>query len=212
MTITVKDYIEYLEKAAKKIDENKDYVTQLDAATGDGDHWVNMNMGFEKLLSSKDELENLRMNECLKKIGMLIMSTVGGSSGALYGSAYVNAGKMIGDVDSLDENSILILLEAQLAAIMKRGKVEFGDKTMIDSLYPAIKTYKEELSQNSTLNVIFEEVEKSSEKGMLDTKAMEATKGRASYREDKGVGHLDPGAVTMYYQVSELMKYLRTKI
>ncbi len=212
MTITVEEYFEYLKNAAKKINENKDYITKLDATTGDGDHWVNMNMGFDKLLSSKDELVNLRVNEFLKKIGMLIMATVGGSSGALYGSAYVNAAKRVGDVDTLDEKSILTLLDGQLEAIMKRGKAEYGYKTMIDSLYPAVQTYKEELAKNSTCKTIFEAVQKSSEQGMLDTKEMKATKGRASYREDKGVGHLDPGAVTMYYQISELMKYLQKKI
>jgi len=212
MTITVEEYFEYLKNAAKKINENKDYITKLDATTGDGDHWVNMNMGFDKLLSSKDELVNLRVNEFLKKIGMLIMATVGGSSGALYGSAYINAAKRVGDVDTLDEKSILTLLDGQLEAIMKRGKAEYGYKTMIDSLYPAVQTYKEELAKNSTCKTIFEAVQKSSEQGMLDTKEMKATKGRASYREDKGVGHLDPGAVTMYYQISELMKYLQKKI
>ncbi len=200
MQMTAKEYLEYLENATKKIDENKDYITKLDATTGDGDHWVNMNMGFHKILDSKSELENLRINALLKKVGMLIMSTVGGSSGALYGSAYMNAAKKVGDIDFLDQDAILTLLEAQLEAIMNRGKVEFGNKTMVDSLYPAVQTYKEELAKGSAPQMIFEAVEKASEQGMLDTKDMKATKGRASYRDDKGVGHLDPGAVTMYYQ------------
>ena len=212
MKITTKDYIEYLENAANKINENKDYITKLDATTGDGDHWVNMNMGFDKILSSKTELENLKINELLKKTGMLMMATVGGSSGALYGSAYINAAKQVGDIDCLDKNSILTLLEAQLDAIMKRGKAEYGFKTMIDSLYPAVQKYKEELEKDSTCTIIFSEVKKASQEGMNATKNMQATKGRASYREDKGVGHLDPGAVTMYYQISELMDFLQTKI
>ena len=212
MKITTKDYIDYLEKAANKINENKDYVTKLDATTGDGDHWVNMNMGFNKILDSKTELENLKINELLKKVGMIIMSTIGGSSGILYGSAYLNAGKKIGDIEYLDTNSILTLLEAQVESIMKRGKVEYGFKTMLDSLHPAVEKYKEELAKNSENTIIFNAVKKASEDGMNATKDMEARKGRASYREDKGVGHLDPGAVTMYYQISELMDFLQTKI
>lgn len=211
MTITTNDYLEYLENVAKKINENKDYITKLDATTGDGDHWVNMNMGFEKILDSKEELKDLNFKELLKKIGVLMMSTVGGSSGALYGSAYINASKKVGDTDVLDENGILAILEAELEAIMKRGKAKPSDKTMIDSLYPAVEKYKEELAKDSTCDVVFQEVMKSSEEGMLETKNMKATKGRASYREDKGVGHLDPGAVTMYYQIEELMKYLLSK-
>lgn len=212
MTITAKEYCEYLDNAAQRIHKNQDYITELDAMTGDGDHWVNMNMGFEKIISEKSELENLGISPLLKKIGMLIMSTVGGSSGALYGSAYMSAAKLLGGVDVLDVDSIGILLEGQLDGIMMRGKVEYGCKTMVDSLYPAVETYKRELAKSSSLKVIFEETEKSSKQGMLDTKSMEAKKGRASYRQDKGVGYLDPGAVTMYYQVSELMTYLKSKI
>lgn len=210
MNITTKDYIKYLEKAANKINENKDYITELDATTGDGDHWVNMNMGFTKILDSRAELENLKINELFKKIGMIMMSTIGGSSGALYGSAYINASKKIGDVDSLNKENILIFLEAQLEAIMERGKVQYGSKTMIDSLHPAVETYKEELKKGSENNILFSEVKKASENGMNATKDMKATKGRASYREDKGIGHLDPGAVTMYYQISEFMDFLTT--
>jgi len=210
--INVNGYIEYLGNVAKKIAQNKDYVAELDAATGDVDHWVNMNMGFEKILDSKEELKNLKFDGLLKKIGMLMMSTIGGSSGALYGSAYINAAKKVGDVETLDRDGILTMLEAELEAIMQRGKADFGDKTMIDSLYPAVKRYKEELIKGSTDDTLFNAVIKSSKQGMLETKNMKATKGRASYREDKGVGHLDPGAVTMYYQVEELMKYLLSKI
>lgn len=212
MQITTKDYISYLEKAEKKIGENKDYITKLDAETGDGDHWVNMNMGFNKILESKAELENLKMGELLKQVGMIMMSTVGGSSGVLYGSAYINAGKKLKDVDVLDTGGILILLEAKLEAMMKRGKAEYGFKTMIDSLHPAVVAYKKELEQGSPETTIFNETKIASENGMNATKDMKATKGRASYREDKGVGHLDPGAVTMYYQISELMDFLQTKI
>ena len=212
MKLTGKEYFEYLENAARKINENKDYITKLDATTGDGDHWVNMNMGFNKIIDSKSELENLKINELLKKIGMIMMSTIGGSSGALYGSAYIAAAKKVGNIEFFDEKSILDLLEAQSNAIMSRGKVEYGNKTMLDSLYPAIEKYKDEYSKGKIDKDALVEIEKAAEEGMLKTKNMIATKGRASYREDKGVGHLDPGAVTMYYQISELMKYLSNKI
>ncbi len=212
MRITTEDYIEYLENVAKRINENKDYITKLDATTGDGDHWVNMNMGFSKILDSKDELKNLSIKELLKKIGMIMMSTVGGSSGVLYGGAYINASKKLGDVDFLNEEGILILLEAISEAIMSRGKVEFGNKTMLDSLYPAVETYKQKLNEKVSYEELLEAAENSSKNGMQETKNMKATKGRASYRNDKGVGHLDPGAVTMYYQISELVQFLKSKI
>ena len=138
MGMTKKDYLDYLEKVTKKLEENRDYVTDLDAATGDGDHWVNMNMGFQKIVSSRDALEVLNLKDMFKKIGMLIMSTVGGSSGVLYGSAYIKASQAIGEKEVIDVPLLLTILEAKLTAIMEIGNAKPGFKTMIDPLYTAI--------------------------------------------------------------------------
>ena len=91
--LTASDYMEYIERAYQKIHENQDYVTQLDLATGDGDHWSNINMGFEKLVQEANRLKTLSISEELKEIGKIMMSVIGGSSGVLYGSAYLAAAK-----------------------------------------------------------------------------------------------------------------------
>ena len=103
--LTSKDYVEYLKKAYVKIHENGDYITSLDAATGDGDHWANINMGFENLVAAGPEMETMPMCDVFKKIGMLMMSKIGGSSGVLYGGAYMAAGKAIAGKETIDNKS-----------------------------------------------------------------------------------------------------------
>ncbi|SKC84880.1 dihydroxyacetone kinase DhaL subunit [Maledivibacter halophilus] len=206
--MTSKDYIEYIELVTKKIEENKDYVTELDSITGDGDHWANMNMGFQKLVESKEELSAMKLSDMFKKIGMLIMSTVGGSSGVLYGSAYINASKIIGDREYLDIKLLCDVLEEELNAIMKRGNAKPGFKTMIDSLYPAVNRFKLALEKDLDESTALRELKQGAIDGMNSTKDMEAIRGRAFYQANKGVGHLDPGAVTMCYQIEVLVDYL----
>ncbi len=208
--ITKEQYLIYIEKVSEKIASEKNYITELDSITGDGDHWVNMNMGFQKLISSKSELEKLDFNQMFKKIGMLIMSTVGGSSGVLYGSAYIKAASVIGDAEIIDLALLLKVFEAKLNGIMERGNAKPGDKTMIDSLYRGVEKFKEAILSNKSDNEALVAFREGAHQGMQDTREMEAAKGRAYYQTNKGVGHLDPGAVTMYYQIESLVNFLLT--
>ena len=208
MEITSAGYMEYISLVAQKIEAGKDYITGLDAATGDGDHWANLNMGFQKLLESRKELEALPLGEMFKKIGMLVMSTVGGSSGVLYGSAYLAASKAIGQSRTIDAPLLCAVLEAELAAIMSRGNAKPGFKTMIDSLAPAVEAFKSALASGADDAAALRAMKKGAIGGMESTRAMEAVKGRATYQTGKGVGHLDPGAVTMCYQLEILADYL----
>lgn len=194
------DYVEYTKRAAQKIGSEKDYITELDAATGDGDHWANMNMGFEKLVSESDELAKLPVPDMLKKVGMTMMSTIGGSSGALYGSAYIAAGKAVAGKEKIDREVLYTMLRAMLDAMMTRGNAKPGFKTMIDALSPAVNALKDGAS--------LEDVKKAALDGAESTRQMEAVKGRACYQANKGVGHLDPGAVTMAYQIETLVDYI----
>ncbi|MGL6168841.1 MAG: dihydroxyacetone kinase subunit DhaL [Fusobacteriaceae bacterium] len=212
INITSKDYVEYIELVYKRLLASKDYITELDSELGDGDHWINMDMGFEALVNKKEELSNMKPKDLLKNIGMIMMSVIGGSSGVLYGSAYIKAAKNISDVETLNLNSIYEILNSELLGMMERGKAEAGDKTMIDPLFTAVNSFKKSLESNKNILEILESVRLSAKQGMEDTREMSAKKGRARYREDKGIGHIDPGAVTMYYQIDELMKYISVKI
>lgn len=204
MKIDAKGYMDYVAKVAQKLADNRDYVTELDSVTGDGDHWVNMDLGFRKLLEQRSPLEALSLGELFKKIGMLVMSTVGGSSGVLYGSAYIKASQAIGQRESLDVPLLAEVLGAMLDAIMARGGAKPGFKTMIDPLYQGLEAMKAALAVGKGDRAALDALRAGSIAGMEATKAMEAVKGRATYRTDKGVGHLDPGAVTMCYQLQVL--------
>jgi len=210
--LSMKDYASYMVKAYTKIHENKEYITDLDLATGDGDHWANMDMGFGKISENIKNIEAMSLSEGMKEIGKTMMSVIGGSSGVLYGSAYLAAAKTLKEVELLDRESLYEVLKAMLEAIMSRGQAKAGYKTMIDSLYPAVKAYEEALRENDDDKTLCEKVKKAAIDGANETAKMEAVKGRATYQVDKGVGHLDPGAVTMSYQLVCLMEAVEEKL
>lgn len=207
-----KDYVEYINLTAKKIEAKGEYITNLDAATGDGDHWVNINSGFQKLVSISDELASLPVSDMLKKVGMTLMSAVGGSSGVLYGSAYIAAAKGAKGKEYLTISDISDMLEAMVNAIMERGKTQPGQKTMVDALYPASVSLKKAIAEGKSEADAFEAMKRASIDGADGTKDMEAVRGRACYQANKGVGHLDPGAVTMSYQIACLADFAKSKI
>lgn len=210
--LSSKDYAEYIELAGAKIHENGDYITALDAATGDGDHWSNINMGFEKLIEAIPLIEAMSLFDEFKKIGMIMMSVIGGSSGVLYGSAYMGAAKVLKDKNIIENQDMCDIMEAMLNAIMQRGNAKPGFKTMIDCLHPAVECYKDCIAKGLSEIETIVLVKKAAVKGAQSTAAMEAIRGRACYQANKGIGHLDPGAITMCYQIEILMDYIATKL
>lgn len=209
--IDTKDFIAYFQKTKEVIAQQRDYVTELDSTTGDGDHWVNVNMGFEKITALSTDLEKMSLSDMFKKVGMTMYSAVGGSSGALYGSGYMAASRACMGKDSLDVHTLYEVYDAMLREIMKRGKTEPGQKTMIDALSEALRYYKEALDQGLDEKEVIAKFIEGAKAGAESTKDMEAVKGRASYRTDKGVGHLDPGAVTMAMQLECMGNYILKK-
>lgn len=200
--LTIDRYVDYIKAVAEKIGAEKDYITKLDAATGDGDHWVNLNAGFTKLLEIESTLRSGSLSDMFKTAAMTIMSGVGGSSGILYATAYLKAASAVGDVEILDAPKLLEVLEAELQGIMQRGNGKPGFKTMIDPLYQAIEAMKVEVPKGEREAI--EAMRTGAKAGMEATRNMEAVRGRACYQPNRGLGHLDPGAVTMYYQLDLL--------
>ncbi|MCI8464273.1 MAG: dihydroxyacetone kinase subunit L [Lachnospiraceae bacterium] len=210
--LTSKDYVEYIKLAYQKIHASGDYITELDAATGDGDHWANIDSGFGKLNEISDSLAEMTLFEQFKQIGKTMMSVIGGSSGVLYGSAYLAAAKTLKDKETIGNEELCGVLCAMLDAIMSRGNAKPGWKTMIDSLYPAAECYKACLAEGVSEEETLKKVKQAALDGAESTKGMEAVRGRATYQADKGVGHLDPGAVTMSYQIEILMDYALSRL
>lgn len=210
--ITPAEYVDYLILAGEEIEKNGEYVTALDAKTGDGDHWVNLNSGFQKLIAMQKELKEMKLAPMLKKIGMTLMSAIGGSSGVLYGSGYLAASKALKEAEVLDIDTLYTFLQTELIAMMERGKAEPGWKTMIDSLYEAAKAYRAAKETGQGERQIIEAMKRGAEEGRDHTREMEAVKGRASYQANKGVGELDPGAVTMCMQLECLGDFILNHI
>lgn len=210
MNLTAKEYCAYIQKAAEAIASQGDYVTQLDLAIGDGDHWVNINAGFQALCAMRPELETLCISDCFKKIGMTLMSKMGGSSGVLYGSGYLAAAKAISGKSCITLDELFCAMSAMRSSMMQRGNAQPGMKTMLDSLDPAIPTYEREKNARQSQAELLAKVQQAALQGAQATKNMPAVKGRASYRIDQGVGYIDPGAVTMSIQIQALCEYLTT--
>ena len=175
--LTTKDYVEYIKKAYEKIHANGDYITELDSATGDGDHWTNINMGFEKLVEASGELETMSLFDAFKKISMIMMSVIGGSGGVLYGSAYMEAAKRLNGKETIQNEELCGILEAMMNGIMKRGKAKPGMKTMLDALAPAAACYRKCIADGADEKQTLARVKQAALLGAESTRQMEAVRG-----------------------------------
>jgi dihydroxyacetone kinase-like protein len=184
----------WIERYAAHIAEQKDYLTQLDSAIGDGDHGANMHRGLQAVLKKKAELQNTDIGALLKGVAMTLISTVGGASGALYGTFFLQASTMAGSRTELSSSEFGSILEKGLAGIVLRGKAAIGDKTMVDALQPAIKAYKHSVDSGETLEQALSKAVGAAEEGLKSTVPLVARKGRASYLGERSAGHADPGA------------------
>lgn len=180
------------------IEENKKYLSQLDAAIGDGDHGHNMAKGFgaakEKLESASPETPS----DLLKAVGMALISKVGGAAGPLYGTAFLNASKAVAGKTELDLNDFQVMLESALDGVKSRGKATVGEKTMVDAIEPALDALKKAIAEGSSTKEAMDKAVAAAEEGMNYTKTIIAKKGRASYLGERSIGHIDPGATSSF--------------
>lgn len=192
----------------EKIIENKDFLTDLDREIGDADHGVNMARGFSSVIEkvSQDEAD---IGAALKKTGMTLLSTVGGASGPLYGTAYMEAAKVLAGKETLTAEDFKLALEAAIAGIQKRGKAEKGEKTMLDSLIPAHDAFVSKIDAGGSFEDGLEEACKAANEGIEFTKTIAATKGRASYLGDRSIGHQDPGATSATMTLEVIRDFIK---
>jgi len=195
-TISSKQIFAWIERYAAQIAEQKDYLTQLDAAIGDADHGANMNRGLQAVLAKNADLQNADIGALLKGVAMTLISTVGGASGALYGTFFLQASTIAGNRTELSPSEFGSVLEKGLAGIVLRGKATIGDKTMVDALQPAIKAYKHSVESGETLEKALSNAVSAAEQGLKSTVPLVARKGRASYLGERSAGHPDPGAAS----------------
>ena len=205
--LTVEGYANYLQNVIGKISAEKEYITGLDSVLGDGDHWANLMVGFNRILEQIDELKKCDFETLFKQIGKTFLNSSGGSSGILYCSAYLSAAPYLKGKSEISVSDLAEILRLEQKGIEARGGAKPGDKTMLDTLAAAAAAAG---GDGGSEDDLLRRISAGAYEGMSSTKDMEARKGRACYRKDKGVGHIDPGAVTMYYQIEYLvMEFLR---
>ncbi|NTW02444.1 MAG: dihydroxyacetone kinase subunit L [Oscillochloris sp.] len=210
MHITAEHVIKFIERVAAVIKDQRDYLTQLDSAIGDSDHGVNLDRGFSTVLTKLPGVADKDIGAILKTVGTTLVSTVGGASGPLYGTAFLRAGMATGDRFELGAGDVIAALEAALEGIQSRGKSTRGEKTMIDAIGPAIDALKEASATGEDFLSALHKGLAACEAGMQATVPMLATKGRASYLGERSIGHQDPGATSAFLIARALVEVAET--
>ena len=200
---------EWLSSVADTYEKNKDYLTLLDSDIGDADHGINMNRGF-KLVKEMINNENKEsISDIFKSTGTILIKNIGGSSGPLYGTFFLNAGILSNNKENLSLSDITDIFNKGANAISSLGKSKTGEKTMLDTLFPSLDAMKESINENSEDAELFKnKVMEAAENRMKSTINMLATKGRASYLGERSVGHQDPGATSMFMLIKDLLAIL----
>jgi dihydroxyacetone kinase-like protein len=199
----------WMRECSAAIAAQKDYLTQLDAAIGDADHGVNMTRGFAAVESKMDELDGgTPPGKLLIAAGQTLVSTVGGASGPLWGTALRRAGKAMGEAEQVDAAVLAEALQAAVAGVVELGAAQPGDKTMVDALQPAVDALRAGVDGGGSLPQALAEATAAAEQGMRETVPMLARKGRASYLGERSIGHQDPGATSAALIVAALERAL----
>lgn len=204
MPITTEDTVHWLQQLAQALHENRGYLTQLDSPIGDADHGINMDRGFKAVIDKLPTVANMDIGSILKTVGTTLVSTVGGASGPLYGTAFLRAGMATAGKYELFEADYTTMLEAALEGIRARGKAQPGEKTIVDALTPALAAAREAQAQGLDISQITRSASDAAEAGMKATIPMLATKGRASYLGERSIGHQDPGATSSWLMLKTL--------
>lgn len=194
--MTKDEFIELIKQISDTIIENKDYLTELDRPIGDNDHGINMARGFKAVEDKLDSLKDKDIGTILKQIGITLVSQVGGSAGPLYGTAFMNAGKVMDQKQSIDLNDFEKIIATAIDGVKLRGKAELGEATMLDAIIPCHQELQKQIADNADIKTCLSNCLNKTIAGADSTIPMIAKKGRASYVGERGIGHKDPGATS----------------
>jgi dihydroxyacetone kinase, phosphoprotein-dependent, L subunit len=203
--VTRDQIVEWVTLVAHVLEENKDYLTKLDAAIGDADHGINMDRGFKKVMSQLPGVQDKDIGNILKTVGMALISSVGGAGGPLYGTLFMRAGMAVDGKYELTDEDLVALWKAAVDGVIQRGRARLGDKTMVDALLPAVEAMEQALEEGADTVEILRRGVAAAEKGMKDTIPLLAKKGRASYLGERSIGHQDPGATSSHMILKALL-------
>ena len=198
MSIARADISKWLMAFADAIALNKDYLDRLDSALGDGDHGTNLERGCQAILLKLPTVIDQDAGAIFKAVGMALVPTVGGVSGPLYASLFIQMGIACAGKSRLSLQEWVAALDAGVQSLQLRGQAVPGDKTILDSLLPALDCLKEAAAEGATVADALSLAEQAAYRGMLATIPMVARKGSASFLAERSAGHQDPGATSAY--------------
>jgi phosphoenolpyruvate---glycerone phosphotransferase subunit DhaL len=190
--------LDWVKAYAAAVGEQRQYLTQLDQAIGDGDHGINMHRGMSAAMAKLDTVPADDVGALLKTVGMTLVSTVGGAGGPLYGTLFLQMGMATAGKSELDAAGWQAALEAGIQGVEMRGKAEPGDKTMLDALIPGREAFAAAVAEGASFDDALRRSADAAEEGMKATVPLVARKGRASYLGERSAGHQDPGATSSH--------------
>ncbi len=200
----------WMREIESSVRSERDTLVQLDSAIGDGDHGTNLVRGFEAVVRALNDETDARAGRLLILAGRTLVSTVGGASGPLWGSALRSGGRVLGDEPSFDDQKLVEVLAAALASVKDLGAAGPGDKTMVDALEPAVETLRAQVTTGAPLPAALASAAAAAEAGSRATVPLQARKGRASYLGERSIGHQDPGATSTALVIRALERAVAT--
>ncbi len=208
--ITLAQFEIWMLTFAQLVTEHEEYLTELDASIGDADHGVNMVRGLQKVRERLEDPTNKAQDvaSLFRSVAMTLISSVGGAAGPLYGAFFLRAVKSIDGNSAVTTDELVMMFHDGLEGVQQRGKAQLNDKTMLDSLQPAVEALESSIANGDDLNSALIKAVDAAEEGMLHTADLQASKGRASYLGARSIGHRDPGATSSYYMMEAAAKSL----
>ncbi len=198
MAISYSQALDFVQRFAQAVATDKEYLTELDAAIGDGDHGINMDRGMRAVLPKVEALPDGDVASLFRTVAMTLISTVGGASGPLYGTVFLQLATALKDKPEVQPADWAVALASAVGGVQSRGKAMPEDKTMVDALLPASQALSDQLAAGASFDAALKAAEEAAEAGMKATIPLVARKGRASYLGERSAGHQDPGATSSW--------------
>lgn len=210
MTVSPTLIPDFIQAVTAGIDANAEEVTLLDQAIGDGDHVTNLQRGLNTLKELAPQLSGMDWSAALQKIGMSLMSSMGGASGALFGTLFLAMSKAMRN-QAMEAATLAEAFTQGVEAVKLRGKADLGDKTLLDVLIPVAAALKQATTESWPMPQTLEQIKRVAAAGVEATRDLPAGKGRASFLGDRARGHLDAGAKTSQLMITAIAEILESR-
>ena len=206
MSLNRTQIVNWLYRCGDIFTKEKDFLTGLDKEIGDADHGLNMHRGFSKVVEKLPSIADKDIGFILKNTGMVLLSSVGGASGPLFGTFFIRAAQVTQAHQSLTLEELYQMMRDGAEGVISRGKAEPGDKTMCDVWLPVVESLRQSCEQKLSVQAALEAASQQAEAAAQSTITMQARKGRASYLGERSIGHQDPGATSVMFMTQMLAK------